>query len=92
MRRMCGLQEMLLIVSLANLFMPVRHPIPAIPFLPHSSKLLTFLKMTDKQAAAVAKNLDLMLKGREPVAYKSDGSRKFPLVVFMQNHTYKNQQ
>jgi hypothetical protein len=48
--------------------------------------------MIDKQAAAVAKNLDLVLKGKEPVAYKSDGSRKFPLFVLIQNHTYKNQQ
>ncbi|KAH8783661.1 hypothetical protein BGZ57DRAFT_885053 [Hyaloscypha finlandica] len=28
---------------------------------------------TDKQAAAVAKNLDLVLKGKQPVVYKSDG-------------------
>jgi hypothetical protein len=34
---------------------------------------------TEKQAAAVAKNLDLVLKGKQPVAYKSDGDRTFPL-------------
>lgn len=28
---------------------------------------------TERQAAAVAKNLDLTLKGKQPVAYKSDG-------------------
>jgi hypothetical protein len=37
----------------------------------------------EKQAAAVAKNLDLALKGKQPVAYKSDGDRTFPLLSFL---------
>ena len=35
-------------------------------------------EIIDKQAAAVAKNLDLVLKGKQPVVYKSDGDRTSP--------------
>ena len=30
----------------------------------------------EKQSAALAKNLDLVLQGKDPVIYKSDASRK----------------
>lgn len=33
----------------------------------------------NKQITAIAKNLDLVIKGKEPVAYKSGGDRKFPV-------------
>jgi len=39
----------------------------------------------EKQAAALAKNLDLVLKGSEPLAYKTDVTRMLPiqpLIVF----------
>jgi hypothetical protein len=39
-------------------------------------------EIIEKQAAAVAKNLDLVLRGKQPVAYKSDGDRAFPLPHF----------
>jgi NADH dehydrogenase FAD-containing subunit len=36
---------------------------------------------TEKQATAAAKNLDLVLKGKEPVAYKSGGGRIMALAL-----------
>ena len=41
--------------------------------------ILILEPFVEKQAAAVAKNLDLTLKGKQPVAYKSDGDRTFHL-------------
>jgi hypothetical protein len=48
----------------------------------------------EKQAAAVAKNLDLTLKSKQPVAYKSDGDRTFHLLPFLPpyNHSHISQQ
>jgi len=43
-------------------------------------KTMLIRERTEKQAAAVAKNLDLVLKGKQPVAYKSDGDRMSPFL------------
>jgi hypothetical protein len=63
------------------------------PFLPISILVSIVIKsqsvklilgvIVEKQAAAVAKNLDLTLKGKQPVAYKTDGDRTFPLLPFL---------
>ena len=43
-----------------------------------NSRWTMLIREIEKQAAAVAKNIDLVLKGKQPVAYKSDGDRTFP--------------
>jgi hypothetical protein len=84
MRRMCGLRVTSLTVSLGSLYIPVCTLISLAP-LTETVEIVELIlgSMLEKQAAAVAKNLDLVLKGKEPLAYKSDGDRTFnPVHIF----------